>query len=188
MFCPQCGIKIKQSVQNFCHNCGFDLSKVDKNQLNSPSIQMIDSQKDEQIKFKIVECPYCSEDIGLTKTELAERKFICPSCKKSVDLLNSPSTTPKYKWKWWGKNWGQGWLVIVYLFFSPQSSKIYESFGTSGLLAQLLGCIFSLALYFYLRQRVLISIDKIWLRSLCAGLITYGFVWLLALLSSLVLN
>jgi hypothetical protein len=187
MFCPQCGITIELSDQKFCHNCGFDLSKVEKNQLTSPSKQLNESQKVEQIKFKIVGCPYCSEDVELSPSEWSEGKFTCPSCKKSVDLSNSHSI-PQKKWKWWGSNWGLGWLVIVYLFFSPYSSKIYESFGTTGLLLQLIGCILSLALYFYLRQRVFRMIDKTWLRSLCSVLITYGFVWLLALLAAQILR
>ncbi len=32
MFCSHCGIKIELNDQKFCHSCGFELSKVGKNQ------------------------------------------------------------------------------------------------------------------------------------------------------------
>ncbi len=195
MFCPQCGIKVELNDQKFCHSCGFELSKVGKSQPTELK-KMIDFALKDHPRKPIAKSDGDSLNVNEppkqvhieSKKEAQQSNNLqiadsaVPPSTRSWRSLYSPLSSAK-KWKW-----GTGWIIIVYLFFSSQESKTFESFGTAGLLVQLIGCILSLVLYFYLRQRVFLRIEKTWLRSLFAGLITYAFVWLVALLSVLFLK
>jgi len=91
--------------------------------------------------------------------------------------------TPSYQnVSWWDnfkEKWGWGWLIIGWLFFSPQASKGYDTLGTTGQALQLFGLAIAIGLYFLLRQRMLKKIETTWVRSLVSGVLAYGSVWLI---------
>ncbi len=90
--------------------------------------------------------------------------------------------TPSYENdSWWDsfkEKWGWGWLIIGWLFFSPQASKAFDTHDTTGQGLHLIGFAVAIGLYFLLRQKALKKIETTWVRSLVSGVFAYGFVWL----------
>ncbi|MGO9481718.1 MAG: hypothetical protein ACLP05_08060 [Candidatus Kryptoniota bacterium] len=81
------------------------------------------------------------------------------------------------KWDVFRSKVGWGWIVILYIFFGPQTHEGY-GFGTIGEIEQLIGCIVALTLYFVLRQKAFKKIEKLWLRSLICGVLSIVLVWI----------
>lgn len=96
--------------------------------------------------------------------------------KKEIENSASPVKNIK-KWKY-----GWGWAILGSLYIK-ENQLITSYYGEYTSLFQLFGCLISLCIYFLFRQKVLIKINKIWLRSLTSGLIaiilTIPFIYIL---------
>ncbi len=204
MFCPECGHKIELAAAKFCHNCGFDLSKLPKNQ-PSELYKLIDTSIHQKgAKDSKEASPTTSDPLPLVQPKeekkpdvLLEPKGIKkneavlseqPSHTSAGDDLATPSKVSYLREtsydnpSWWSRfkdKWGTGWIVLGYLFFSPQASKGYRALGSTGDLLQLSGAVVCIIIYFLLRRLLLRKIETYWLASFFSGLIAYGIVWLL---------
>jgi len=81
----------------------------------------------------------------------------------------------------WGRfkgKWGTGWLLLGYMFFSQRSSQSYNALGTTGAVLQILGFAACIAIYFFLRRRLLLKMENYGAASLVSGIISYGVIWL----------
>ncbi len=81
----------------------------------------------------------------------------------------------------WGRfkeKWGTGWFVLLWFFFSPQSSQGFHALGSRGEFLQVLGFAACVTFYFFIRRRLLLKMNHTWEASLVAGTISYLLIWI----------
>lgn len=162
MFCPHCGHKIQVDDQKFCDNCGFDLSKVGKEQPTELK-KMIDfALKDHQKKTS-----------SPTEIQKLSKETQQPPPKEAEPVSSHPITeiTPpigkKDEWKW-----GWGWYILAGLVYTAMK-KAYADYGTYDILLQLFAIVISLSAYYALRRKYLKRVQTLWRRSLYSGIVAF---------------
>lgn len=192
MYCPRCGNKIEFETPNFCPKCGVSLL------LNIPKpSQRMERIPDSGNKTKITDTNVHN---GFVKSE-TEKKPLSSMNKPQEKSVNVKSYTlhladsSMLKDNWWNtskdkfkENWGYGWMVFAYGFFSPQASKFYDSYGEYGGILQLLGFITSMLFYYFIRQKLFAKIGKNWVRSALSVVIGYVIVSVILILAASFLN
>jgi hypothetical protein len=201
MFCPKCGFKIAVDDAKFCHNCGFDFSKIDESKPTELK-KMIDLT----LKDQVPETPSQADKLH-TKVEKGIEKRIKIRWLKnlsavqktiliigglfaiSMDLalaINHQELLAAlgfiiiflmtlfitYK----APTWGWGWYILLGIFWT--NTKFLEKYGNHGNVVQLLGLALVLIIYFLFRNKVLKQTGKQWTRSLISGIGAYvvGFI------------
>lgn len=166
--CSDCGATINYG-EKCCHKCGQTL------EYEAPVVEVVsDSQADAIIEAKTMKA------IPEVYTSNVSRDSPAGMPHLRETSYDNPGLWARLKEKW-----GTGWIVLMYPFFSERASKGYDALGPYGHLIQLSGFAACMAIYFYVRRKLLQRMDKYWAASLAAGILSYGFIWILVFVFSL---
>lgn len=189
MFCPNCGHQIEGASAKFCHNCGFDLSQItnkqpsDLRKLTESSFHQTpkDSKTIDSSTPKHAESPKSSEPVYSTPVRPNPSwPEGTDSSAKSIPHIRETSYDNESWWSRFNGKWGWGWAILGWLYINPTATKNLTRVmdDDSVRILQLFGVVVSLSLYFLFRQKILLRVQKRWLRSFLSGIIAFTLTFL----------
>ncbi len=156
MFCPNCGKEIIDEEINFCSSCGKNLNDFKQQKLSVPINHLVTDKK-------------LVSEINSNNTKNYTPAKVIPPKETNVDQKKPKIidvSTPKQR------KWGLGWIVIGGIV-GTGIDKYYKDFGDNQSILYLSGVFLSIMIYFFLRNKILIRISNINIRSTLAGLIAW---------------
>jgi hypothetical protein len=124
---------------------------------------------------------YCSDCLQEGNNYYYCNSEICQAeLRKEIEQKDSHSSFGEKK-----RKYGWGWLVL-YFIYTKENNIIAAHYGTMEETIRNLSFIIALGFYFLFRWKILIKINKIWLRSFVSGIIaiqlTIPFIYLLEII------